>query len=170
MAAAPTANATSAPLAGRLAVMFRRLRPLARTDERAAPRMVLPEIGGSRVERAEHPGTPPGALQPVGNVEVPAPRTQLGRERVDAPAAARLGVEEPIGIDGVARARLRAGDEQLSRPGARPGTGSAAAPGIDRCSDDALRPLEVRDRHLDGHIPYEGMPQGRRRGQRDRRL
>src|ERR1700675_3988796 len=144
VAAAPAT--TAAALAGLLVMMFRRLLPLARTDERATPRMLLPEIGGPRIERAEHAGTAPGALEPVGDIEVPGARAQLGRERVNAPAAARLGVEEPIGIDGVIRARLRAGDEQLCRPGARPGTRSATAPGIYRCCDNALRTLELRDR------------------------
>src|SRR5438876_6091752 len=159
-----TATATAAPattVAGRFVVATSRLRPLAGAEERATPRMLVPEIGGPRVERAEHSGAAPSPLQPVGDIEVPAPRTELGRQRVDAPATARLRVEEPIRIHGPVSAWLRAGDEELARPGARPGTGPAAAPGVNRRRDDALRFLELRDGHLVGHIPDEGMPQRR---------
>src|SRR2546427_11843966 len=112
---AATAPATAAPattVAGRLVVATGRLRPLAGAEERATPRMLVPEIGGPRVERAEHSGAAPSPLQPVGDIEVPAPRTELGRERVDAPATARLRVEEPIRINGPVSAWLRAGEEE----------------------------------------------------------
>src|SRR5262245_56632060 len=79
----------------------------ARAKQRAAPGAFVPEVGSARVELARDAGPAAGAAQPVGDVDIPRPRSQLGLERIDAPAAARPRVQETVAVDRVLGARLR---------------------------------------------------------------
>ena len=164
------------PPGPRLLGRLRRLRlRRARPEERPAPAGPLPEVGRARVVRPGDADAAPGPGQPVRDVAIPGRRPELGLDRVDPPAAARLGVEEARRID--LRAARPAGCPSMNHsvtvsrvhgPGAPPVHASI------RGLDDALRRAERRDRLLRasgrGRTPATAAPRrsARSRASRER--
>src|SRR5256885_660981 len=110
-------------------------------------------------------------IQPMTGWRPAARITATNTSRRTLPAANAMAMTPATRATPIATPAPRgAGKKGRAGPAAGRGAGPPAAPGVNRRRDDALRFLELRDGHLVGHIPDEGMPQRRCRSQRDRRL